>query len=143
MYPSQRFAASSATTNDATAFAWYVPYFKGFKYSDNAIAAPAAITATQLGTLTKVTGATAYNQTKTTTDRASKAWRQYFLAYPKSWFGSYVMTGAKDGNGIDCTVNEANEVTMNINGNDIVYRVFYINNGADYDTLTIKWDHKS
>ena len=49
------------------------------------------------------------------------------------------MSAAKDSNGIDCTVNKAKEVELDINGNKIKYTVYYINNAADYDTLGITW----
>jgi len=49
------------------------------------------------------------------------------------------MSGAKDGNGIDCTVRQAENVTITYNGVDVTYNVFYIHNAADYGTLKITW----
>jgi hypothetical protein len=159
-YPAQKIGASyvytktnstTVPTGDKlyTSFAWYVPFFQGFTTDANVIADPANITATQLttaltapvsgstNTATKVTGSTAYSKTKLTKAVAPAAWRQYFLAYPKSW--SYDMSGAKDGNNIDCTVWSAKDVTVNINGVDVVYAVYYINNATAYGTKTITW----
>jgi hypothetical protein len=156
LYPAQRIAAGYDDTDEASAFKWYIPFYQGFTFSDTVIADPKNITATQLTTgLTapvkqtsdgkvvstsqnvKNVDSTAYNKTKCTKAAASKAWRQYFLAYPTDW--GYDMSGAKDANGIDCTVNKANEVTVNLNGTDVKYTVYYINNAADYGTLGITW----
>ena len=49
------------------------------------------------------------------------------------------MSGAKDGNNIDCTVVECADVTMTFNDVDVVYKVYCINNAADYGTLKITW----
>ena len=49
------------------------------------------------------------------------------------------MSGAKDGNNIDCTVLKAADVTLTFNNQDVVYNVYYINNAADYGTLKITW----
>lgn len=156
LYPAQRIAAGYDDTDEVSAFRWYIPFYQGFTYSDSVIADPANITATQLTTglsapakqtadgkvvsssqNVKNVDSVAYGKTKCTKAAASKAWRQYFLAYPTDW--SYDMSGAKDANGIDCTVNKANEVTVNINGTDVKYTVYYINNAADYGTLGITW----
>lgn len=157
LYPAQRIAAGYDDTDEAIAFRWYIPFYQGFTFSDTVIADPDNITAAQLTTglaapvtktsdgkvtstikdVTKITGSSAYSQTKITAAVASKAWRQYFLAYPTSY--GFDMTGAKDANGIDCTVKKAKEVTVNINGTDVKYTVYYINNAADYGTLGITW----
>ena len=153
MYPDQRIAAG---TDDATKvlYRWYVPMIQGFTYTGenvvadhanitvdeiNALSAPAASKAgsTNIGAVKKIIDANAYCQVKVTTATASKAWRQYFLVVPASY--KWTMSGAKDGNNIDCTVLQAKDVTMNINGTDVVYNVFYINNAADYGTLSISW----
>ena len=156
LYPAQRIAAGYDDTDEASAFRWYIPFYQGFTYSDTVIADPKNITATQLTTglsapakqtadgkvvstsqNVKNIDSVAYDKTKCTKAAASKAWRQYFLAYPTSY--SYDMSAAKDSNGIDCTVNKANAVTVNINGTDVEYTVYYINNAADYGTLGITW----
>ena len=156
LYPAQRITAGSDDTDEAVAFRWYIPFYQGFTYSDSVIADPKNITATQLTTglsapvkqtsdgkivsssqNVKNIDAVAYDKTKCTKAVASKAWRQYFIAYPSSY--SYDMSAAKDANGIDCTVNKANDVTVNINGTNVVYTVYYINNAADYGTLGITW----
>lgn len=153
MYPAQRIAAG---TDDASKelYRWYIPMFQGFTYTGenvvadhanitvdeiNALSAPAASKAgsTNVGAVKKIVDANAYSQVKVNTATASKAWRQYFLVVPASY--KWTMSGAKDGNGIDCTVLKAKDVTMNINGTDVVYNVFYINNAADYGTLSISW----
>ena len=153
MYPAQRIAAG---TDDATVelFRWYVPMFQGFTYSgENVVADPANITVGQINALTapaaskagstnvgavkKIVDGNAYNKVKVNTATASKAWRQYFLVVPSEY--KWTMSKAKDGNNIDCTVSKAADVTMNINGTDVVYNVYYINNAADYGTLSISW----
>jgi hypothetical protein len=126
--------------------------FQGFTYSESAIQDPSSITADELVTLTapiastvgsvnKVTGDKAYNETKITTATASKSWRQYFLAIPASY--GWEMKNAKDSNNIDCTIRKANDVTLtfgsDLNTTDILYNVYYINNAADYGTLKINW----
>lgn len=145
-YPGQRIAAGSKSAT-VEEFRWYVPFYQGFTYDADALSDPKNITATQLinlnapsagsSTSAKIVDGTAYDCTKLTTATAAKSWRQYFLAYPKSY--GYVMSGAKDGNNIDCTVSQAADVTMNYNGTDVVYSVYYINNAAAYDTLKISW----
>lgn len=142
LYPNQRIPVGSKSTSSAARARWYIPMYYGFKYSDNAIANPAAISATEIAKLTKIVDSDAYNATKKTADTATKAWRQYFLAVPASY--NWTMSGAKDGNNIDCTVRQAADVTMNFGSSDsavdVVYNVFYINNAADYGTLKITWN---
>jgi hypothetical protein len=116
--------------------------YKGFTYSDGTDATAvvedhANITGARVQQFPSVTGADAYNKTKTTTATASKAWRQYYYAIPADY--KWTMSGAKDGNNIDCTVRKASDVTLTFNGVDVVYNVYYINNGSDYGTLKITW----
>ena len=91
--------------------------------------------------ISKVINDKAYNNTKITTATAPKAWRQYFIAFPDSY--GWVMKNAKDGNNIDCTVSKAGNVTITYGSGDtavdVVHRVYYINNAADYGTLKISW----
>lgn len=151
-YPAQRIGASSVSTSEATAFRWYVPFYQGFTYDNNVITDHANITATQLttglhapadgtSTSTKVINSTAYDKTKLTTATAGSSWRQYYIAYPKDY--GYVMSGAKDGNGIDCTVLQAADVDITYGTGDkattVKYAVYYINNAAAYDTKKISW----
>lgn len=153
MYPAQRIDAGSVSTSTSERFRWYIPMYQGFTYSDTAIADPANITAAQLTSLgapststvgnniSKVVGEKAYNNTKIITATAPKAWRQYFIAFPDSY--GWTMKNAKDGNNIDCTVSKAGNVTITYGSGDtaidVVYRVYYINNAADYGTLKISW----
>ena len=155
IYPAQKYADATTDEVSKTTNRWYIPFYQGFTFSDSVIDT-ANITASNItsGLAAPVkqtsdgkvkstsqsavnTGSTAYSKTKCTAAVASKAWRQYFLAYPKAW--SFDMSGAKDSNGIDCTVNGPVEVTITHNGNDVVYNVYYINNAADYGTLGITW----
>ena len=142
LYPSQVISSGSKSTSSAVRARWYIPMYHGFTYSDNVITDPAAIVAADFSKLTKITNENAYSQTKTTTATASKAWRQYFLAIPADY--GWTMSNAKDGNNIDCTVKQANNVTMSFGSGDsavdIIYNVFYINNAADYGTLKISWN---
>ena len=141
MYPSQKIAAGSKSSSSSARARWYIPMYHGFTYSDSVIADPANITAAQVKALPAITGESAYNETKTTTETASKAWRQYFLAVPADY--SWEMSNAKDGNNIDCTVRQAADVTITFGSGDtsvdVVYNVYYINNAADYGTLKISW----
>lgn len=155
IYPAQKYG--DATTGEAskTTNRWYIPFYQGFTYDDSVIdtanitasditsglTAPTTKTAdnkvTSTSTSAVITGSTAYNKTKCTAAASSKAWRQYFIAYPKDW--GYDMSAAKDSNGIDCTVNGPVEVTITHNGIDVVYNVYYIHNAASYGTLGITW----
>ena len=155
IYPAQKYADATTAEASKTVNRWYIPFYQGFTYSDGVIDTtnitandittklqpPATKTAdnkvTSTKTSTKLTGADAFNKVKCTAAAASKAWRQYFIAYPKSW--GYDMSAAKDSNGIDCTVNGPVEVTIAHNNIDVVYNVYYINNAADYGTLGITW----
>lgn len=142
LYPDQKITAGSKSTSSAARARWYIPMYYGFTYSDNVIANPATISATDIAKLNKITGESAYNATKKTTDTATKAWRQYFLAIPADY--GWEMSGAKDGNNIDCTVKQADNVTISFGSGDsavdVIYNVFYINNAADYGTLKITWN---
>lgn len=154
IYPAQAYADGTTDANTQNLARWYHPIYQGFTYEDNTdvgavIADHANITAAQLQTKLSapasgstntnavITGETAYNQTKLTKAVASKAWRQYYLAYPKSY--GFDMSAAKDSNNIDCTVRQAAEVTLTFNGVDVVYAVYYINNATPYGTKTITW----
>ena len=155
IYPAQKYADATTAEVNKTVNRWYIPFYQGFTYSDGVInttnitandittklQAPVEKTAdnkvTSTTTSVKITGKNAYDKLKCTAAVASKAWRQYFIAYPKAW--EFDMSAAKDSNGIDCTVNGPVEVTIAHNGIDVVYNVYYINNAADYGTLGITW----
>lgn len=154
IYPAQAYGNGTTDANTQNLARWYYPIYQGFTYEDNTgvgavIADHAKITADQLqtklsapasgstNTSAVITGETAYNKTKLTKAVASKAWRQYYLAYPKSY--SFDMSAAKDSNNIDCTVRQAADVTLTFNGVDVVYAVYYINNATPYGTKTITW----
>lgn len=154
IYPAQAYADGTTDANTQNLARWYYPIYQGFTYEDNTdvgavITDHANITAAQLqtklsapasgstNTSAVITGETAYNKTKLTKAVASKAWRQYYLAYPKSY--SFDMSAAKDSNNIDCTVRQATDVTLTFNGVDVVYAVYYINNATPYGTKTISW----
>lgn len=142
IYPAQAYADATSDGNTQTLCRWYYPMYKGFTYSDGTdgaavVADHANISAERVQKFSSVVDADAYNKTKTTTATASKAWRQYFYAVPADY--KWTMSGAKDGNNIDCTVLKAADVTMTFNGVDVVYNVYYINNAADYGTLKITW----
>lgn len=136
-YPAQRIAAASASASAADVFRWYVPMYYGFTYSDSLIADPANMTAAQItGLGTKVVDANAYNQTKTTSASASKSWRQFFIAVPKSY--NWNVSAAKDSNNLTLQVNKkADAVEVTLGTTKVSYDVFYINNAADHDTKTI------
>ena len=163
IYPAQAYANATSGANTQTLARWYYPFYQGFTVDSDAIADPANITCAQLEALnksnmatyrfsddaatvkdqdrpgtTKFVDANAYSKKKVNTATANGSWRQYFLAYPKTY--SYSMSGAKDGNNIDCTVSAAEDVTFTFNGVDVVYSVYYINNAAAYDTLKISWN---
>ena len=98
IYPAQAYADGTTDANTQNLARWYHPIYQGFTYEDNTdvgavIADHANITAAQLqtklsapasgstSTSAVITGETAYNKTKLTKAVASKAWRQYYLAY--------------------------------------------------------------
>lgn len=152
MYPNERIPSGSKKSGLETRARWYIPMYQGFTYSDSVITDPANITAEQAislaapvasswGAVNKVIGEKAYDETKNTTATASKSWRQYFLIIPADY--NLIMSKAKDNNNIDCTVKQANNITITYGTNDktvdIVYNVYYINNAADYGTLKISW----
>ena len=149
IYPSQTLADGTTSEVSATLNKWYYPIYQGFTYAADAVADHANITADKLKALNApttgstntnavITGSAAYDKTKMKKAVATKAWRQYYLAYPASY--GYVMSAAKDANNIDCTVREAANVTMTFNGIDVEYKVYYIHNGSDYGTTTITWN---
>ena len=152
MYPDERIAAGSVSSTSVARARWYIPMYQGFTYSDSVIADPAHITVEQaialsapaastLGAVNKIVNADAYDAKKNLTATASKSWRQYFLVIPSDY--GWTMSGAKDSNNIDCTVRQAEDITITYgtddNTADVVYNVFYINNAADYGTLKISW----
>ena len=74
--------------------------YKGFTYSDGTgktavVEDHANITADRVKLFDAVVDADAYNKTQTKTATASKAWRQYYYAFPASY--NWVMKNAKDG----------------------------------------------
>ena len=148
IYPAQKYANGTTDEASATLNMWYYPIYQGFTYAEDAVADHANITADKLKALgapttgstktsKEIVGADAYNKTKLTKAVATKAWRQYYIAYPKAY--GYNMSAAKDANNIDCTVRDAADVTFTFNGVDVVYKVQYIHNGSDYGTKTITW----
>jgi hypothetical protein len=142
IYPAQAYADGTTSANTQTLARWYYPMYKGFTYTDGTGAAAvvedhANITGARVQQFASVVDADAYNKTQTKTATATKAWRQYYYAFPAAY--NWVMKNAKDGNNIDCTVRKAADVTLTFNGVDVVYNVYYINNGSDYGTLKITW----
>ena len=142
IYPAQAYADATSAAATKTLVCWYYPIYSGFTYSDGAdgtavVEDHANITAERVQEFSATTGKTAYDKTKVSSATASKAWRQYYYAFPASY--SWVMKDAKDSNGIDCTVRQAANVTLNFSGTDVAYNVYYINNAADYGTLGISW----
>lgn len=142
IYPAQAYADGTTAANTQTLARWYYPMYKGFTYTDGEGAAAvvedhANITGARVQQFASVTGADAYNKTQTKTATATKAWRQYYYAFPAAY--NWVMKNAKDSNNIDCTVRKAADVTLTFNGVDVVYNVYYINNGSDYGTLKVTW----
>ena len=142
IYATQAYANNSASTSDLPLSRWYYPMYKGFTYTDGTgktavVEDHANITADRIKLFDAVVDADAYNKTQTKTATASKAWRQYYYAFPASY--NWVMKNAKDGNNIDCTIHKAADVTLTFNGQNVVYNVYYINNAADYGTLKITW----
>ena len=162
IYPAQAYSDATSAANTQNLARWYYPFYQGFTVDSDVIADPAKITAAQLEALnkanmttyrfsddaasvkdsdrpgtTKFIDANAYSKKKITTATAASAWRQYFLAYPKTY--SFDMSAAKDSNNIDCTVRQAADVTLTFNGENVVYAVYYINNATPYGTKTISW----
>ena len=140
-YASKRIVSGNKeVTTSKDVFRWYIPMYHGFTYAADVVADPSKVTGSKIQALTNITGATAYNETKPTTATATKAWRQYFVAIPSSYGTS--IPKIKDGNGIDCTVKEAGSVNFQYgsgsNGTTIGYKVYYVNNAADYDTLSLQ-----
>ena len=144
IYPAQAYADATSAAATKTLGCWYYPIYSGFTYTDGAadsadevVADHANISAARVQKFAATTGKDAYDKVKATAATASKAWRQYFYAFPADY--GWVMSGAKDGNNIDCTVKKAADVTLNFSGTDVVYNVYYIHNAADYGTLGITW----
>lgn len=142
IYPAQAYADGTSGGNTQTLARWYYPMYKGFTYTDGTGASAvvedhANISGARVQQFSAVVDADAYNKTQTKTATASKAWRQYYYAFPASY--GWTMKNAKDSNNIDCTVRKAADVTLTFNGVDVVYNVYYINNGSDYGTTKITW----
>lgn len=142
IYPAQAYADATSSAATKTLACWYYPIYSGFTYTDGTDGAAvvedhANITAARVQQFDATTGKDAYDKVKVTSATASKAWRQYFYAFPAVY--SWVMKDAKDGNGIDCTVRQAGNVTLNFSGTEVAYNVYYIHNAADYGTLGISW----
>ena len=137
--PGLKISGSTISAGTKTLFRWYIPMYSGFTYDKAVIANPAKITSEEVKGLSSITGATAYNKTVPTTAKAVKSWMQWFVAVP-SEYGKNI-SGAKDSNNLTLTVSKANDVTINYNGTDVVYNVWYINNASAYDTkdITITW----
>lgn len=133
-------SGNKTATTSYDVFRWYVPMYHGFTYAEDVVADPSKVTGSKIQSLTNITGSNAYNETKPTTATATKAWRQYFVAIPSSYGTS--IPKIKDGNGIDCTVKEAGSITCQYgegsNGVTTQYKVYYVNNAADYDTLSLQ-----
>lgn len=134
----------SSNTRTATleAFRWYVPMYYGFKYADNFITDPTKAENINItGFETSVTGETAYNKTKPTTATALNSWRQFFVAIPtdEGFLSSTenYKPAAKDGNGIDLTVNRGPQVELTLGTATKQYQVFYIYQDAPHNTLTV------
>jgi hypothetical protein len=142
IYPAQAYADATSSANEKVLARWYYPMYKGFTYTDGTDGAAvvedhANITGARVQQFASVTGEDAYNKTQTKSATATKAWRQYYYAFPKAY--GWVMKNAKDGNNIDCTVRKAGNVTLTFNNVNVEYEVYYINNGSDYGTLSISW----
>lgn len=127
--------------DDVRTYNWYIPMYHGFKYATGALVAdPANISASEVKGLTAITGASAFNQTKPTTETATASWRQYFVAVPASLNSK--TPSIIDGNNLPLTVQKAKDVTLAFsNDTEILYNVFYVNLVADYDTkkITLNW----
>lgn len=134
MYPGQKVPSGSKSAS-RTLFTWYVPMYAGFTYEGGLIDITKDITASQVQSLTAIVDAVAVAKTKPTAATATKSWRQYFVAVPSD-YASKAPT-AKDGNNLDLTVTEGNKVTIKFGETDVEYKVFYIHNAAEYDTLSI------
>ena len=142
IYPAQAYEDGTTSNNEKVLSRWYLPQYKGFTYTGGTgktevVTNYLSIDATRLQKFDSTTGADAYNKVKTTTATATKSWRQYFYAFPADY--GWVMSGAKDSNGIDCTVQKCADVNLVFNNITVPYRIYCINNAADYDTLGISW----
>jgi hypothetical protein len=140
-YASKKIAASNKeVTTSKDVFRWYVPMYHGFTYADSGtVADPANVSNMIITSLTKITNKPAYDETKPTSATATKPWRQYFVAIPKSYSASKPQI--LDGNNITCTVQKAANVTIPFGENNAVsveYDVYYVDNFADYKTLGLQ-----
>ena len=135
-YKSKAIAANANKTNSMTGFYWYVPMYHGFKYGTDLIADPKNITAAQVKGLTAITDATAYAETKPTSETATGSWKQYFVAIPSSYGAE--LSSIIDSNNLPLTIEKAKNVTLTFGTNtNVEYEVFYVNLDAAYDTKVI------
>ena len=134
MVTQKQIKAGNATANEEL-FRWYIPMFHGFKTAENVIANPKAITNLEVAALTKITGLQAYNGTVPTSEKASGAWNQYFIAVPTS-LGKRRPTIIDD-NKLPLTVETANNVTITLGTASIEYNVYFVSLAAPYKTLEI------
>lgn len=139
MYPAQAIAAGSKSVAAFEIFRWYIPMFHGFKLAGSTISTPANLTEANVKSLSKDIDATAYNQTKRTSDAASGSWMQYFIAVPSAY--NWNITGAKDSNNLTLDIKKGNKVSVTLNTATVEYQTWYINNAAAYDTknIVITW----
>ena len=139
MYPAQAIAAGSKSVAAFEIYRWYIPMYHGFKMAGATVANPAAVTAADITSLSKDIDATAYSQTKRTSDAASGSWMQYFIAVPSSY--NWNISGAKDGNNLTLDIKKGNKVSITLGTATVEYQVWYINNAAAYDTknIVITW----
>lgn len=138
-YPAQRIAAGTKSTAATEIFRWYIPMYHGFKMAGATVANPAAVTAADITSLSRDVDATAYSQTKRTSDAASGSWMQYFIAVPSSY--NWNISGAKDANNLTLDIKKGNKVSITLGTATVEYQVWYINNAAAYDTknIVITW----
>ena len=139
MYPAQAIAAGTKSVAAFEIYRWYIPMFHGFKLEGSTIATPATLTEANVKSLSKDIDATAYNQTKRTSDAATSSWMQYFIAVPSSY--NWNITGAKDSNNLTLDIKKGNKVSVTLGTATVEYQTWYINNAAAYDTknIVITW----
>lgn len=139
MYPAQAISAGTKNVASFEIFRWYIPMFHGFKLSGSTIATPNNLTEANVKSLSKDIDATAYNQTKRTSDAASGSWMQYFIAVPSAY--NWNITGAKDSNNLTLDIKRGNKVSVTLGTASVEYQIWYINNAAPYDTknIVITW----
>ena len=141
IYPAQAYSDGNSSEKSATLSCWYYPIYSGFTYDDGTngtAVVNGGFTAERVQKFTAIVGADAYNKTKVTSATATKAWREYVYAFPAGY--NWTMSGAKDGNNIDCTVQHTT-VDISFTGvtDPVKYDVYYIYNAEAYGTLGISW----